>query len=415
MRLTFLVTSLLLGCASCGSVVTFPGDDDGSGGEHSGAGANGGAIAGSGGSVECASGWRVPGLSRVAIDDPLFRLDSAVATRSGDLMVGYSAWLDGVGTVARKVRAFDTGLAPIGETTTLAERFVGGALGPVMLAPTELGVGVLFWDSEVGPEVAAVRDDGDTLLNIVPVPADGADMFDASGPSSATFVGIGNASDANAQTLFRVTASGVEAIGPLPTAGFHVGRSTFDDGSFLAVWTDDLSEGASGAVHVVAQRFAADTSSLSPIMPVVTEENYGFISPGPRIVSTRSATGVIVGFAHGAFVDIFPLDENGASAGQTVTVSSAGEVGAIALAELDSATWLLVWTTPNDPADALHLAFVDSTTGIVMSAHDLGAGFHQDASPRIGVTADGAAVFATRYDPTDERDLLDATFITRCR
>ncbi|NUO49030.1 MAG: hypothetical protein HOV80_09260 [Polyangiaceae bacterium] len=356
--------------------------------------------------VACEAGWLVPGLLQLSMTETSYRLDSAVGTGSNKILVGYLAAGEDPDGVVSRVRSFDETLCPLG-TMTLVEENGYGDLRPVELAVTENGVGALYGDQLQSGQVAVLEDDASMLSTPLAVPAGYGHALAAGGAGSLTLL--------SEETLFTVGSAGIEALGPLGISGFQFGRTAFEDGSFLAVWATDEYEGASSPVHVVAQRFAADATPLGAQQAIVERSSYGFISPGPRIVSTRAGDGVAVGFASGHTTHSNMHDQDGTITVPPIVIDGGGSVDAIALAEIDPGELLLAWVSPtDDQASRLQLAIVDSAGGDILGQWDLGAHFIYGSSPRIAQTATGAVVFAGGYDIPAQQQLMMAAPVTRC-
>ncbi len=356
--------------------------------------------------VACEAGWLVPGLLELSIPETSYRLDSAVGTAANTILIGYLAAGEDPDGVVSRVRSFDETLCPLG-TMTLVENNGHGGLRPVELAAIGNGAGALYGDRLQTGQVAVLGRDASMLSTPLAVPAGYGHALAAGGAGLLTLL--------SEETLFNVGSTRIEAVGPLGISGFQFGRTAFEDGSFLAVWSTDESESESSPVHVVAQRFAADATPLGAQQAIVERSSYGFISPGPRIVSTRAGNGAAVGFASGNTTHVFMLDQDGTITGPPIVIAGGGSVDAIALAEIDPGELLLAWMSPtDDQASRLQLAIVDSAGGDVLGQWDLGAHFIYGSSPRIVQTAKGAVVVAGAYDIPAQQHLLMAAPVTRC-
>jgi hypothetical protein len=382
-------------------------------GSPSGAGGSGG-VSGAGGGLGdpggCISGWSAAGPFDLDLGESSFRLDSAVTASTGT-MVGYTAFIDDRGTVAWRVRAFDASLNPRGPATTIEETTISGGLSRLSLVTSPTGVGALYWTG-AGARVAGLTLSGDLFAPPFEVPAFAADMLDALGGDAVSFVGTGNDADASAITLFRASPSGVEEVGPLDIDGFHVGRTNFADGTFMSVWARDPFECADCALHLVARVFEADGSPRSDIVPITTKSSYGFISPGPRLVTTQSNDGVAVGVASQLGIQVYWLDPDGVMSPAPLSIP-APDVQAISIAEVTNGLLVVGWIEGTRDQH-LKAALVGLSPTTTFATWDFGGGVTYGSSPHVARQGDGAVVFVDGWDPSADASVLRAATIAPC-
>ncbi|MFO0614631.1 MAG: hypothetical protein U0414_18745 [Polyangiaceae bacterium] len=385
--------------SSNGSIVETSGTSSSSAGGAGGAPADPGA---------CIEGWRAVGPVDVPLGESSYRVDSAVAAGAGTL-VGYTSFVDGAGTVAWKVRAFDGGLAPLGPASTIEQTFVSGALGPLSLVTSPDGVGALYWMDE-GSRVAGLTNSGTLYAAPFEVPTHAAGMLDALGSDALSFVGFGTGSDPFSAELWRASPAGLEKAGPIDIHGFAVGRTNFNDGTFMAVWANDTVECADCALHLVARVFGADGAPISDVVPVVTDPSYGFISPGPRIVSAPLADGVAIAAATSLGIEVHWLDPNGVPSPTPVLLPKA-KVHSVGISRVANGLLLVSWIAGSESRlEAALVAIVGPSP--VIATWDFGGGY--DAAPIIAQRQDGAVVFATSYDAGAAKEVLRAVTVSLC-